>query len=654
MIRISRAIALLAALAASVVPAFAGVNLNTAAPLRIAADEQVVDRFIVRFRDPSADPRARLAAIGPMFGERLDHVRAMSGGAHVVRLGRRVMGVEAREVAQRLRTDPRIASIEPDALMRPMAVPNDTLYAQQWHYFEPQGGIDLPAAWDITTGSSQIAIAVIDTGILPHADLAGRVAGGYDFISDVTTANDGDGRDGNAADSGDYGCNGSASSWHGTHVAGTIGAASNNGNGVSGINWASKLVPVRVLGRCGGYTSDIVDGMRWAAGIAVPGVPVNPLPVRVENLSLGGDGACSATFQSAIDDVTARGTVVVVAAGNSAADASTTQPASCNGVIAVAATTRNGGRASYSNYGPKVAISAPGGGGGDGVLSTLNTGTTVPAADTYAWFQGTSMAAPHVTGVVSLMLSIAPTLTPAAVLQQLRQSARAFPTGTGADCNTSLCGAGIVDAAKSLAGLVAPPPPPPPPSGWTFLATEGQNFSVSGTQTVRYGNGSSWITLNVTNSGACTNAFFGSDPLVGVVKHCELSSVAPPTGGWTKVASEGQSYTVSGTQTVRYGSGSSWITQSVTGGGNCTNAAFGSDPLVGVVKECDVASGGAVTWTTIASEGQSFTLSGTQTVRYGAGSSWITRTLTNGGACTNAFFGTDPAYGIVKQCQVAS
>ena len=644
---LSAAAALLAALFST--SAAAGVNLATAPPVRMAADLQDLDRFIVRFRDPAGDPRPRLAAIGPMFGERLEHLRAMSGGAHVVRLGRRVMGVEAREIARRLRSDPRIAWVEPDHLMQPLAVPNDSLYAQQWHYFEPQGGIGLPAAWDITTGSSQIAIAVIDTGILPHADLAGRVAAGYDFISDASVSNDGDGRDPNAVDAGDYGCSGSTSSWHGTHVAGTLGAASNNGSGVSGINWVSKLVPVRVLGRCGGYTSDIVDGMRWAAGIDVPGVPSNPMPVRVENLSLGGNGACSATFQSAIDDVIARGTVVVVAAGNSNADASQFQPASCNGVIAVAATTRSGGRAAYSNYGTSVTIAAPGGGGSDGILSTLNNGTTTAAADSYAWFQGTSMASPHVAGVVSLMLSIAPSMTPAAVLQRLRQTARAFPTGTGSDCSTSMCGAGIVDAAASLSGLAVAPP------AWTFIASEGQSFSVAGTQTVRYGSGSSWITRDVSASGSCTNAFFGSDPIVGVLKRCEVSSAAPASSSWTRIAGEGQSFSVSGTQTVRYGSGSSWTTLNVTASGNCTNAFFGKDPIPGVVKECDVQGAVApVTWTTIASEGQGFSVAGTQTVRYGAGSSWIVKSVSGSGSCTNAWFGSDPVYGVVKQCQVAS
>ena len=592
--RLPAHLALVAALLSSSV-ATAGVNVNGTAPARLAQDNELTDRFIIKFRDRGGEPRQKLTAIGNVFGERLEHVRPMSGDAYVVRLGRRVMRLEARELARRLASDVRIESIEPDAVMQPLAVPNDTMFAQQWHYYEAAGGINLPAAWDRTTGSTAIRIAIIDTGILPHAELAARTIGGYDFIGDISASNDGDGRDSNAADPGDYGCNGAASSWHGTHVAGTIGAASNNGTGVTGINWVSRLVPVRVLGKCGGYTSDIVDGMRWAAGIGVPGVPANPDPVRVENLSLGGGGACSAAFQSAVDDVVARGTVVVVAAGNSNADVAGAQPANCNGVIAVAATMRNGGRASYSNFGAKVTLAAPGGGGSDGILSTLNTGSTTPAADAYAWFQGTSMATPHVSGVVSLMLSLDPSLTPAQVAQRLRAAARPFPNGTGNDCNTSLCGAGIVDAAASLAGLAAPAPAPAPaptPSIWARIADEGQGFTLSGTQTVRYGSEPYWITRTLSGGGACTNDFFQTDPVYGVYKHCEVATMAspapPPPSGWTKIADEDQGFSVSGTQTVRYGSGSTWITRTVTGNGTCTNAFFGNDPLYGVRKQCEV------------------------------------------------------------------
>ena len=217
---------------------------------------------------------------------------------------------------------------------------------------------------------------------------------GYDFINDVTVSNDGDGRDTDPSDPGDYGC-GNGSSWHGTHVSGTIGAASNNGVGVTGVNWVSKILPARVLGVCGGYISDIADAIRWSAGIAVAGVPTNANPARVENLSLGGTEACSNTMQSAINDAVTRGTVVVVAAGNENADASTSEPANCDNVIAVGATTRTGGRASFSNYGSRVTLSAP----GTFVLSTLKTQaarrrapTTTSSIRAPAWPRRTSRA----------------------------------------------------------------------------------------------------------------------------------------------------------------------------------------------------------------------------------------------------------------------
>ena len=203
----------------------------------------------------------------------------------------------------------------------------------------------------------------------------------------------------------------------------------------------SKILPVRVLGKCGGYTSDIVDGLRWAAGLSVSGVPANPNPAKVANLSLGGYGGCDSTWQNAINAVTAAGMVVVVAAGNSNADASSI---SLRPVVMASsrwhATNRSGSRAYYSNYGSKVEISAPGGAQSfandpNGILSTLNTGTTVPVSDTYVYYQGTSMATPHVTGVVSLMFSLNPSLTPAQVLQILQSTARPFPAGS--TCNTS-------------------------------------------------------------------------------------------------------------------------------------------------------------------------------------------------------------------------
>ena len=236
-------------------------------------------------------------------------------------------------LAAALANDPAIEYAEPDRRMHPALVPDDPSYALQWHYLSPpaeMGGANLPPAWDLTTGGSSVVVAVIDTGSLPgHPDLAGRYIGGYDFIDDSVTSNDGDGRDGDASDPGDWvtleesltsdyaGCAVDNSSFHGAHVAGTIGAATGNGTGVAGINWVSTILAVRVLGKCGGNVSDIIDAIRWSAGVPVSGVPANPNPARVLNLSLSGIGDCDSSTQDAIDDAVAAGAVVVVAAGNS-------------------------------------------------------------------------------------------------------------------------------------------------------------------------------------------------------------------------------------------------------------------------------------------------------------------------------------------------
>ena len=268
------------------------------------------DQIIIRYRDPVRaqglvvpDSLNQIQRLSDAAGRRLEYFREMSGEAHVLRLPERLPVDQVREISNRLMALPDVAYAEPDYMMLPTLMPNDPQYVQQWNYFAPSAGsfgINAPAAWDITTGSAAIVVAIIDTGITNHADLSGRTVPGYDFISDSRVANDGDGRDSDPSDPGDWittaenisgffqGCRVTNSSWHGTHVAGTIGAASNNSLGVSGINWQSKILPVRVLGKCGGATSDIADGMRWAAGLSVSGVSPNANPARVLNLSLGG------------------------------------------------------------------------------------------------------------------------------------------------------------------------------------------------------------------------------------------------------------------------------------------------------------------------------------------------------------------------------
>ena len=286
-----------AVLAVAGTPAIAGLQTDYGTLTASGGDDQT-QQLIITMRDQSPDdmPR-RVHELGASAAMALSHVRRMSGNAHVVQLERRMSHADARRMARLLALDPRVQAVEPDLRVFAQQLPNDPMFAQQWHYYEAAGGINLPSAWDVTIGAPGLVIAVLDSGVTAHADLTGRLLPGYDFIANVVNANDGGGRDANANDPGDYGCdNGNSSSnssWHGTHVAGTIGALSSNSSGVSGINWKSRLLPVRVTGRCGGYASDLIDGLRWAAGMAIAGIPSNANRARVANISLGKIGRAS-------------------------------------------------------------------------------------------------------------------------------------------------------------------------------------------------------------------------------------------------------------------------------------------------------------------------------------------------------------------------
>ena len=425
------------------------------------------DRIIVKYKTvtlsaQNALPQREMSDLSARAGQHLRHVRHMRDGAHVLKMDRHYRLRDLNSMMQKLRADPNVEYVEPDVMMRPMFDPNDAYYSLQWHYFEPTAGINLPPAWDVTNGAG-VVVAVLDTGYRPHADLAANILPGYDMISDTFISNDGDRRDSDATDPGDWmragACGGGYppqdydSSWHGTHTAGTIAAVTNNGIGVAGVAFGAKILPVRVLGVCGGYTSDIADGIVWAAGGSVSGVPANQHPAQVINMSLGGGGTCGYTFQNAINTARALGTTIVVAAGNEGINAANSSPANCNGVITVAAVTRSGGRAYYSNYGSVVDIAAPGGDtrttGANGIVSTVNDGTTSPGNDIYAYYQGTSMASPHVAGVAALVYAANPGISPDEMESLLKNTARAFPSGC------SQCGAGIVDAAAAVTGAGA-------------------------------------------------------------------------------------------------------------------------------------------------------------------------------------------------------
>ncbi|MEU3774068.1 S8 family serine peptidase, partial [Streptomyces sp. NPDC032472] len=456
--------------AASTLPAAGAPASPAAAP---------VENLIVGYKNSASEASSNQAAAddaaakSKKAGKKAKFDRRLGTGAALVSLGGATAPADAAKLMAQFRSDPDVAYVEPDSRAYAMATPDDTEYAKQWDLFEPTAGMNVPAAWDKTTGAG-VTVAVIDTGYVAHSDVAPNIVAGYDFISDSTAARDGNGRDNNPADQGDWsaagecgtGSKASDSSWHGTHVAGTIAAATNNAKGVAGIAYNAKIQPVRVLGKCGGATSDIVDAITWASGGTVAGIPANATPAKVINMSLGGSGTCSTSYQNAINAAVARGTTVVVAAGNSNADASGFTPASCSNVITVAATNRTGDRSFYSNFGNTVDIAAPGGETRratdtpgtvttpeNGILSTLNNGATTPGSEIYKPYQGTSMAAPHIAGLAALLVAAKPSLTPAQVEAAIKANARPL-AGT---C-TGGCGAGLADAAATVTAVTSTTP----------------------------------------------------------------------------------------------------------------------------------------------------------------------------------------------------
>ncbi|MFO1264869.1 MAG: S8 family serine peptidase [Rhodoferax sp.] len=450
---------------------------------RLAAIEQQngLQRLIVHFKDdlsaPAPDTQAarnRIQALSEAVipaqatGLGLTYLKSVTNRTHVVRTAQRQSRSQMQALVQRLAQDPRVAYAEIDERVYPHFTPNDPQYAQQWALkpaHEQPGGVNLPNAWGRTVDGTPlngtgVVVAVLDTGYRPHADLLANIIGGYDFIAadgvgDYTTANDGDGRDPSALDPGDWNnnaneCDVDTSSWHGTHTAGIIGAVGNNALGLTGVAWGAHILPLRVLGVCGGYTSDTAAAIQWAVGNTVPGVPNNPHPARVISMSFGRSGSCSATYQAAISAAISAGATVVVSTGNDYSRSTITQPANCNGVIATTAHTQDGTVASYANTGAGTSISAP----GDDIRVLDNTGTTVPGTDSYNNQSGTSFSAPHVAGVAALLYQIKPTATSAEVKSVLMASARAHPSGSYCASHGNDCGAGLLDAFRATQTLL--------------------------------------------------------------------------------------------------------------------------------------------------------------------------------------------------------
>ena len=433
-----------------------------------------------RLKAVAADARLPAAA-APM---------AVGREAHLLAFARPLSGAALADAERRVRLHPQVAQVEPDVRLQRRAEPNDPYYADgiQWHLRRPAGGgpaaLNLPPAWDLSTGSAAQVVAVVDTGALfDHPDLAGKWLPGYDLISDLDTANDGNGRDADAADPGDWvspaeagsarypGCPVEDSSWHGSFIAGQIAAATDNARGVAGVNWAARILPVRVSGKCGAWLSDVVEGIRWAAGLPVQGVPANPHPAQVVNLSFGGSTRCTPAYQSAIDEAERAGALVVVAAGNE--NGPLTRPADCAGVLAVGAVRQDGLKTYYSNYGPATGIMAPGGPGaadsGPRLYSTGNAGTRGPAEHVYDIKDGTSFASPLAAGVASLMRAVNPALTPSQLVSRIQAGARPFPSSSAypvcsldapansaCNCTRETCGPGLLDAERALQLAAAP------------------------------------------------------------------------------------------------------------------------------------------------------------------------------------------------------
>ncbi len=470
MFKVSRLTLLGAALLA------AGIASNTHAA---DATNVTVDRLIVKLKPQettatsarAATTAARVQQLQTRVNTRLQQLRTLRNGALVLKLDQSQSLLGAQALISALAKDSAVEYVEPDLKMVAKYTPTDPLYTQQWHYYEPLASVNTPAAWDVTRGAGSV-VAVLDTGVRPHADLAGNLLSGYDFVSDSFMGNDGNGRDADPADPGDWmdvgDCGGGEptqfyeSSWHGTHVAGTIAALAGNGIGGTGVAPQAKVVPVRVLGKCGGYLSDIADAMVWAAGGTVSGVPANPNPAKIINMSLGSPvpASCSRTYTDAITLARNAGAMIVVAAGNESAVADGYPPANCPGVFTVAAVDRNGARSYYSNYGSVVDIAAPGGAqfyanDPNGILSTLNAGTTTPGSDNYMFYQGTSMATPHVAGVAALVWAAKPSATAEEVETAIKLASRPFV----ASCTG--CGAGMIDASQAVGYVTGTYTPPP-------------------------------------------------------------------------------------------------------------------------------------------------------------------------------------------------
>ncbi|CAM8648901.1 AprE Subtilisin-like serine proteases [Comamonadaceae bacterium] len=459
-----------------------------------AQPAEKLQRLLVKFKDasaarePGAEGAARLvnrmsraaylATAGQVQG--LGYLRTTAGEHHVMLTDRLLDRAAMQSLVKSLARDSTVESVSIDERMAAHAFsPNDTAFVDaanpQWYLKAPTtdlGAANFAGAWNRTLGGgisvsgAGVVVAVLDSGYRPHIDLNANLLTAYDFVSTdpfnqyggntVLTANDGNGRDIDAEDPGDGNsnaayCQTGPSSWHGTRVAGIISAVTDNNSGMAGAAYGAKVIPLRVLGVCGGYVSDVVDAMRWAAGLSVNGVTANANSAKVINLSLGGSGSCNSLYQAAINEVrTQRKATVVVSTGNDGYENSITQPANCQNVIAVTAHRPDANSPRFANVGAGTTLSAP----GTAIYSTSNSGSYAPAtgagADTFISANGTSFAAPLVASVAALLYQVKPLITPDEVTSRLVNSVRAFPAGLYCS-GRSTCGAGLLDADAAVA-----------------------------------------------------------------------------------------------------------------------------------------------------------------------------------------------------------
>jgi len=508
---------------------------------------------------------AQAQALAVRVNLTLKQSREITTGLHAMQL-QPFPGETIADTLARLQADPAVEYAVADQQRYPHAVPNDPLFTSQWYLQSAQpSGIDAESAWDTTTGRNDLVIADVDTGIrYDHPDLnsstVNRLLPGYNFISDPVVANNTEGRDADASDLGDWisssdlqnpifaNCTVANSSWHGTRVVGILGAIANNSTGITGITWTGKILPVRALGKCGGLDSDILDAMRWAAGLHVTGAPDNPSPAQVINLSLGGTGACSAAQQQVVSEILALGVLIVASAGNEGGPVDS--PANCVGVAGVAGLRNVGTKVGFSSLGPQVALSAPGGNcvntSGACLFSldtTSNTGTTVPAASTYTdqtnTNLGTSFSAPMVSAIAGLMASVNGNLQPAQLIARLKEGAKPFPASSASvpvchvpsgssdlqtaecSCTTQTCGAGMANAPGAVNAALRPIAAVTVPVG----VAGGQNVVLQGAGSAA-ACGHSIATYTWSNVTSSTNAIQGANSSTATV-------LAPSSGNFT-------------------------------------------------------------------------------------------------------------------------